>query len=350
MNARLYPMRPKQIKNQLSVTINGIVNITMACLALVLTWFKDNLLWWEHAGILIVVGASVYLLARAYFKPKFADTSLIIDAEGICTNKDFLNKLPNYAPIAWHEIDKIKITENLPQAMMSKPLAKLNPHLSKYNKTLIIHGIQKDKFGDIKKRLIIEDGVWQIDEVDELVRLFHSLGFPVCHIDNQDYIKAYVPMGVDLGKRAGHLAYSSFFLFVIMLGLVHFDKFITLEFGYIDKVFFGVAIVVFLMGAYYLYGENQALKGMISLILFVPMMTLFLFFATLFLSPLVAKTQTVDFEFRGGKWQTTYRQMPLEVSCHKNKDNIHADGKVNIMDTLGMIRMDLTQLEKLCKK
>lgn len=55
MNARLYPMRPKQIKNQLSVTINGIVNITMACLALVLTWFKDNLLWWEHAGILIVV-------------------------------------------------------------------------------------------------------------------------------------------------------------------------------------------------------------------------------------------------------------------------------------------------------
>jgi len=111
-----------------------------------------------------------------------------------------------------------------------------------------------------------------------------------------------------------------------------------------------VAIVVFLVGAYYLYGENKALKGMISLILFVPMMTLFLFFATLFLSPLVAKTQTVDFEFRGGKWQTTYRQMPLEVSCHKNKDNIHADGKVNIMDTLGMIRMDLTQLEKLCKK
>lgn len=77
---------------------------------------------------------------------------------------------------------------------------------------------------------------------------------------------------------------------------------------------------------------------MISLILFVPMMTLFLFFATLFLSPLVAKTQMVDFEFRGGKWQTTYHQMPLEVSC------------VNIMDTLGMIRMDLTQLEKLCKK
>lgn len=53
MNARLYPMLPKQIKNQLSVTINGIVNITMACLALVLTWFKDNLLWWEHAGILL---------------------------------------------------------------------------------------------------------------------------------------------------------------------------------------------------------------------------------------------------------------------------------------------------------
>lgn len=150
MNARLYPMRPKQIKNQLSVTINGIVNITMACLALVLTWFKDKLLWWEHAGILIVAGVSVYLLARAYFKPKFADTSLIIDAEGICTNKDFLNKLPNYAPIAWHEIDKIEITENLPQAMMGKPLAKLNPHLSKYNKTLIIYGIQKTNLATSK--------------------------------------------------------------------------------------------------------------------------------------------------------------------------------------------------------
>ncbi|UZA42670.1 hypothetical protein LP090_10860 [Moraxella bovis] len=347
MRAKHYPIRPKQAQGYLMVLSMPILYIVPT---FVLTFFlKDNALsYWQNFIIATSIGLVFYFLVRAYFKPKMYGIALIIDDKGIRTNSNFLNKLPNSTPILLKDIDRIDYAENSIQELQGKLLSKGDPYLKNFNKTLIIHASKKERFGKISQKFMISHHMWEIDNFDELLTVFAKYGHTPTAIDNQTYIKDNMPQLQELGKRSGYLAYSSFFLFIIMGVLFYFDKFITLDFGNMSSIFMGVAVLVGIMGLYYVYHENKEWQGAVSLVLFVPITTVFIFSVMLFLSPFVGRSHLVDFDFKGGKWQTNFNQKPLEIECQENQTNINSDGKVNIIDTLGMIRISFDEINKVC--
>lgn len=285
MRAKHYPIRPKQAHGYLMAIAMPVLYVVPM---LVLNFMiKDlPLSYWQNFMIAIAIGLIFYFLVRLYFKPKMYGIALIIDDEGIKTNSNFLNKLPNATPILFKDIDGIDYAENLVQEMTGKFLSKGDPYLKEFNKSLIIHASKKTHIGKISQKFMIAQNMWEIDDFNEILAIFAKYGHAPTFIDNQTYLKDNIPQFQELGKRSGYLAYSSLFLFVLMGALFYFDKFITLDFGHMSSIFMGVAVVVGAFGLYYVYHENKEWQGAVSLILFVPIATGFLFSLVLFLSPL----------------------------------------------------------------
>ncbi|MDO4426654.1 MAG: hypothetical protein Q4B88_00850 [Moraxella sp.] len=347
MRAKHYPIRKKQANAYLMAITLPILYIIPTLISIFLP--KDNSSFsWQNFMISMGTGFVLYFLVRAYFKPKINAITLIIDDKGIRTNSNFLNKLPNSTPILLKDIDKIDYAENLVQEMQGKLLSKGDPYLKDFNKTLIIHASKKQHRIKISQKFMIAQNMWEIDNFDELLAIFAKYGHTPSNINNQTYIKENMPQLQELGKHSGHLAYGSFFLFIIIGVLFYVDKFITLDFGNISSIFMGVAVLVGIFGLYYVYHENKEWQGAVSLVLFVPMMTGFLFSLMLFLSPFVGQSHPVEFKLQGGKWQSEFNQQPLEIECQKNQTNTYSDGKVNIIDALGMIRISFDEINKVC--
>lgn len=350
MRAKHYPIRPKQAHGYLMAISIPVLYVVPLFVLIVLTFFlKDNdFSYWQNFIITIVIELVFYFLVRAYFKPKINAIALIIDDKGVRTNSNFLNKLSHSTPILFKDIDKIDYAENLIQEIQGKLLSKGDPYLKDFNKTLIIHASKKQHRLKVSQKFMIAQNVWEIDDFDELLAIFEKYGHTPSNIDNQTYIKDNVPQLQELGKRSGHLAYGSFFLFLIMGVLFYVDKFITLDFNNMSSIFMGVAVLVGIFGLYYVYHENKEWQGAVSLVLFVPITTAFIFSAMLFLSPFVGQSHPVEFKLQGGKWQTNFNSKPLEIECQENQTNTDSDGKVNIIDTLGMIRISFDEINKVC--
>ncbi|WP_066802294.1 hypothetical protein [Moraxella oblonga] len=345
MRPKYHPIRQKQAQSYLLAITLPIIYIIPT---LILIFLPKDIPYWQNFVLAMSISFVFYFLVRWYFKEKIDNITLIIDDKGIRTNSKFLNKLPNSTPILLKDIDKIDYTENLVQEMMGKLLSKSDPYLKEFNKTLIVHASKKQHRIKISQKFMIAQNMWEIDNFDELLALFAKYGHTPTIIDNQAYIKDNAPQLQDLGKRSGHLAYLSFFLFIVMGVLFYVDKFITLDFNNMSSIFMGVAVLVGVFGLYYVYNENKELQGAISLILFVPMATGFLFSLLLFISPMLAQSHSVQFKLQGGKWQNEFNQKPLKIECQENKTNINSDGKVSIIQSLGMIRISFDEINKLC--
>ncbi len=349
MYPKRYPIRPKQAYSYLMSIIMPIAYVVSCFMGFVIMDLPFSV--WQKFMMALGVGFLFCFLARLYFKPKIDNIALIIDDKGIRTNARLLNKLPNSNPILFKDIDRVDYTENLVQEMFGKHLSKTDPYLKDFNKALIVHASKKDKFGKTSQKFMIAQNVWQIDDFDDVVSIFIKHGHTPKFIDNQSYIKANNPQLQDLGKRSGHLAYSSLFLLILMGVLFYIDKFITLDFGHISTIYFGVAILVAVAGFYYIYRENKQVQGSVSLIIFVPMATLFLLSVMLLLSPWMGQSHLVQFNVQGNKWQTQFNNTPIYVEC-KQKPILSNDkaneGKVNIIQTLGMIRISFDEIHKIC--
>lgn len=349
MRAKHYPIRPKQADMYFYSIMGLVVNVMVLIngFAFISELF-DNPNFFVSLAIDAVTLLLCYFFLKITLKPKIEAIALIIDDKGIRTNSGFLSKLPNATPILFKDIDRIDYAENLVQEMTGKLLSKGDPYLKEFNKTLIVHASKKERFGKISQKFMIAQNMWEIDDFDELLAIFEKYGHTPSNIDNQTYIKDNVPQLQELGKRSGHLAYGSFFLFIIMGALFYVDKVITLDFGNMSSIFMGVAVLVGIIGLYYVYHENKEWQGAVSLVLFAPMTTGFLFSLVLFLSPFVGQSHSVAFKLQDGKWQTEFNQKPLEIECQKNQTNTDSDGKVNIIDTLGMIRISFDEINKVC--
>lgn len=345
-----FKIRPKQASRYLDSLTVVAFQAVFLIINIGYIGYGFELKGWQPLAASLILSAIAGLAVRQYFSSKLNNLALMIDKDGIRTNSNFLNKLPNSTPISLTEIDRIEYTENLIQAMMGKYLTKADPYLKDYNKCLIIHASQKTKFGQSPKKFIIAQNMWQINDFNKLIAFFTTMGMPITQpTNNQQVIKENFPQMQDLGKRSGYLAYACLFLMVIAGGLlIYVDTFMTLEFGNIQFVAMVVACVIAIMGGYYLYSENNDIKGFVVLPLFVLMATFFMMSVVLVLSPMAGKEMRVDFDIKGGKWHSEYNQIPLEIECKKNKTNTASDGKVTIIDSLGMIRISFDELETLC--
>lgn len=349
MQPRHYPIRPKQAHSYLISITLPFFYVTSSFVGFFITDLPFGI--WQKFMIALGAGLLFYFLTRLYFKPKIDNIALIIDDKGIKTNSRLLNKLSNSNPILFKDIDRVDYAENLVQEMFGKYLSKSDPYLKDFNKTLIVHASKKDKSGKISQKFMIAQNMWQIDDFDDVMSIFIKHGHTPTFIDNQSYIKANNPQLQDLGKRSGHLAYSSLFLMILMGVLFYIDKFITLDFGHMSTIYFGVAILVAMIGFYYIYGENKQLRGSVSLVIFVPIATLFLFSVMLLLSPWMGQMHLVKFNLHGNKWQTQFNNTSIHVEC-KQKPILSNDkaneGKVNVIQTLGMVRISFDEIHKIC--
>lgn len=348
MHSLSYKIRPKQTLDLLGIINMVCVNFTMITAMQISQLYTEII--WERIAISFGFSLLVALLIQQYFKPKFNRLTLKIDDNYITTTSNFLNKLPHSKPVHLQDIDKVEYAENLVADIFGRLLTKSNSELKDFKRCLIIYSSQTDKFGTFnKQRYIIAESTWQIDNFNELIAFFTQLGYPPQPTSSQNYIQQYAPEAQDLGERTGYLAIASIFLLFIAGALLLFlDNYYSLDFGNMQAIFIGVAVVIAIMSGVYLYQESKQFKGFLVLPLFVPIATFFVFTLLLLASPMVAKKHLADFDFKGGVWQYDYQTQILELECQKDQDNLKSDGQVNLTKTLGMIRIDRTELTKLC--
>lgn len=356
MRAKIYPIRPKQAQRHLHNLAMIILNFATVIWAL--TGYKDIIHHDDamvslvlNLGLFFLVLGVVYGILKITLTPKINKISLIIDDKGIRTNSKWFNKFPNINSIEFYQIDKVDYTENLAVETAGKLLHKVEPDLKRFNKCLIIHATKKERMVKVKRQLMIDEYVWQIDDFDELMEIFAKRGHTPTLIANQTYIKENLPQAQDLGKRAGHLAYASVAVMILAGGLIYLDDFITLDFGYMSSIYVGVATLIAMLGANYIYHENHDFKGMVVLPIFVPMATFLVFALMLLVSPVIGKKEPMTFTLLHDKtWQAQYKQKPLDIKCKQNLIQTKSDGKVVIVETLGMVRIGFEEIDKLCVK
>lgn len=338
MHTLSYKIRPKHTSDFIGLINMVCVNFTMITVVQISQVYTEVL--WERIAISLGFGLLVALSIQRYFKPKFNRLTLNIDNHYIATTSNFINKLPHCKPIHLQNIDKVEYAENLVA----------DPALKDFKRCLIIYSSQTDKFGTFnKRRYIIAESTWQIDDFNELIAFFTQLGYPPQPVDNQQYIQQYAPESYDLGERTGYLAIASMFLLFIAGALLLFlDNYYSLDFGNMQAIFMGVAVIIAIMSGVYLYKESKQFKGFLVLPLFVPIATFLVFSLVLLGSPIFGKKHLADFDFKGGVWQYDYQTQILEIDCQKDQDNLKSDGQVNLTKTLGMIRIDRKELTKLC--
>lgn len=348
MHTLSYKIRPKQVSRFLNQITHFFTQISLFIMIPISQLFTE--VFWKSMAISFGFGLLVALSIQRYFKPKVSRLTLNIDNNDITTTSNFLNKLPHSKPIHIQNIEKVEYVENLVADIFGRLLTKSNPDLKDFKRCLIIYSSQTDKFGTFnKQRYIIAESTWQIDDFNELIAFFAQLGYPPQPVDNQQYIQQYAPESYDLGKRTGYLAIASIFL-LAMAGalLVFLDNYYSLDFGNMQVIFMGIAVIIAMISGVYLYRESKQFKGFLVLPLFVPIATFFVFSLVLLGSPTLGKKHLADFDFKGGVWQYDYQTQILEIDCQKDQDNLKSDGRVNLTKTLGMIRIDRKELTKLC--
>ncbi|STZ64335.1 Uncharacterised protein [Moraxella lacunata] len=351
MTPKSYPLRPKQAKALFWNFPKTVSKPVIFFITPIIIIFFPQITKYNYflvTGVLLIISLMIDFIVAYFFKDKINGIRLIIDETGIYTNSKYLSKILHFKPIHWHDIQAVSYCHDKSKIVTDAIFSNKPAELEKYPNFLLIHGHSNGVVGALTKRFAIHEHIWQIDDFDEVIAIFKQKGFDIQNFNDDSYAKAFLSEQHDLGKRSGHLAYSSFGLFIALGVLFYFDKFITLDFGNMDNIYMGVAIAVFVLGGYYTYSENKRLDGTVSLIIFVPMATLFLFSIMLFISPMVGKKYDVDFDFKGGKWQTDYKQKPLYIECQKHQTNIKSDGKLTITDTLGMVRVSFDELDKVC--